>query len=444
MISQEYLKSISGRVKEAYTVSDGVLDTGAVGALGLGGLSTSASLSHLVKQLKFIAKYNPEILGGAGSKSLAKALKSLRAGDVLVYGDSVAGGPSLINKLPGYYTGSGGMGGFDEHAVYLQQLDDRYGKGGARGLRAVTPTEQTDTRSMKVLREIFDDPTYRPKTYSPRVKALESAIKQSLLKALGLADHGRGGPLRGGEFRNYVDAIRSLPASYVKQHEKLQKQKPDFRTGHISKREHQRILRHPELASTASEYFTPYDASEAAPFSVLRAKDKDLDLSSKRLRNIAKDTISEGDMAVASLRRRFLPSWLTEATDRARSYINPRRSNQAPTCAGGSCYVATGKGRTLLPSDLRYNKDFSVAKDYLPRAYLKARTGERSVAKGMEKLKHSMRGGAFRSSVPGLLVGGALTGLGAAPLLRHAVGGAKQAPKFDLNKFVTESLSKSK
>ena len=428
MISQEYLKSISGRVKKAYTVSDGVLDTGAVGALGLGGLSTSASLSHLVKQLKFIEKYNPEILGLKKGQSLSNAVRQMRAGDVVVYGDPMSGGPSLINKLPGYYAGSGGMGGIDEHAVYLQQLDDRYGKGGERGLRAITPTEQTDTRSMKVLREIFDDPNYRPKTYSPRIKALEAAIKRSLLKA---------------QAGNYVDAISSLPSSYVKQHEKLQKQKPNFRTGQISKREHQRILRHPELASTVSDYFYPV-GDEAVPFSVLRPKEKDLAKSSRRLRNIAKDTISEGDMVLASAKRRIMPAWLTEGLDNVQRYLNPRQSKQAPTCAGGSCYVATGKGRTLLPSDLRYDKSFQAAKDYMPADYLKARTGERSVAKGMEKLKHSMRGGAFRSSVPGLLVGGALTGLGAAPLLRHAVGGAKQAPKFDLNKFVTESLSKSK
>ena len=424
MISSDYLQNIPSRVKKAYSASDAALDTGGAGLLGVSGLTGSAALSHLAKQLRFIAKYNPEIIGGADSKSLAKALKSLRAGDVIVYGDSVAGGPSLINKLPGYYTGSGGMGGFDEHAVYLQQLDDRYGKGGAKGLRAITPTEQTDTRELKALRKIFNDSDYRPKTYSPRVKAMEAAIKRSLLKA---------------QAGNYIDAISSLPSSYVKHHEKLQKQKPNFRTGQISKREQQRILRHPDLTYTASEYFTPGAASEAAPFSVLRAKDKDLDLSSKRLRNIAKDTISEGDMAVASLRRRFLPSWLTEATDRARSYINPRRSKQAPTCAGGACYVATGKGRTLLPSDLRYNKDFNVAKDYLPQAYLKAKTGEKSIAEGMKSLKRSMRGGAIRSSLPGLGISALTAAPGVATLLRNR--NALTKPKFNLEKFVSSQMS---
>ncbi len=428
MVSQDYLRTIPANVKLAYALTDGAVDTFGVGSLGLGGLTASTSLSHLARQLKFIAKYNPEILGLKNGQSLSSALRSMRAGDVVVYGDSVAGGPSLINKLPGYYAGSGGMGGFDEHAVYLQQLNDRYGKGGAKGLRAITPTEQTDIEGLKYLRKIFGD-DYRPKTYSPRVKALEAAVKRSLPKFMA---------------GKYFRAASGIPREYRKQRSKIMQRQgaPNRRSGQITKRQHERILRNPELASRTTDYFV--DGVDSSPFSVLRPKEVDLATNSKRLRNIARDTISEGDMMLASGKRRIMPQWLTEGIDKARRYLNPGLSNQAPTCAGGSCYVATGKGRTLLPSDLRYNKSFEPAKDYLPADFLKAKTGERSVAKGLKKLKSNMRTGALRSAAPGLLVSGGFMGLGMAPFVSRLVSGAKQLPKFDLNQFVTDSLSKFK
>ena len=433
MVSQAYLKTIPANVKLAYAVADGAVDALSAGSFGLGGISASASLSHLARQLKFISKYNPEVLGLKKGQTITDALKTMRAGDVVVYGDPTSGGPSAINKIPGYYAGSGGMGGFDEHAVYLQQLNDRYGKGGAKGLRAITPTEQTDTEGLKYLRKIFGD-DYRPKTYSPRVKALEAAVKRSLLKSQGRGEH--------------FKAITSFPGEYRKQRDKIMRRQgsPNYRTGQISKKQHERILRNPALATRTADYFVggpEYGPEYSAPFSVLRPEEVDLDMNSKRLRNIAKDTISEGDMMLASAKRRIMPAWLTEGVDKARRYLNPRLSNQAPTCAGGSCYVATGKGRTLLPSDLRYSKGFQPAKDYLPADYLKATTGERSVGKGIKKLKSNMRLGAIRSSMPGLLFSGGMTGLGLAPRLMLG-GAAKQVPKFNLNQFVTDKLSKFK
>jgi len=54
-----------------------------------------------------------------------------------------------------------------------------------------------------------------------------------------------------------------------------------------------------------------------------------------------------------------------------------------------------------------------------------------------------MRLGAIRSSMPGLLFSGGMTGLGLAPRLMLG-GAAKQVPKFNLNQFVTDKLSKFK
>ena len=445
MISKEYLQNISGNIKkasekQAYTYNDGVLDSSGAFLAGSGGVIAETNLRHLLRQLAYLKKYNPTLLDGAKSKGFTSALKRMRDGDVLTFGDKSSRGRArrrgdgLFRKA--YEAGSGGYGGIDEHALVLQKLDPRWTGGGDKGLRAAVTTQMTipDNKSdVKRLKEILNiDRNSGGRIFNQR-SGIHSALDKVLTDPMLLTE----------------------PKKLLKRVNKELKNSATKSSGKVTMDQLDDLLRY--MQPTTREAF----GDSSVPYSILRPKNYDRAAAQARLANTSKDTISAMDMVDAASRRRAMPEWMTEATDKAMNFINPNRSRQAQTCAGGACYTATGKGKTLLPSDLRFNKELDVVGDYMPKRYLWDRYGE--IPKGtdlagarklkeefdavgaLKQLKKDMRKSSWRTALPGLAFGALRVGGGAAMLGRNLFrDAAKEIPKFDLNKFVTDSLSKFK
>lgn len=445
MVSKEYLKNISANVqlvaeKRAYTYGDGVMDSSGAFLAGSGGLIAETNVRHLLRQLAYLKKYNPALLDGAKSKSFSNALKRMRDGDVITFGDpSLRGkarrqGTDLFRKA--YESGSGGYGGIDEHALLLQKLDPTWTGGGDPGLRAAVTTQMTvpDRKSdVKQLKEILEI----DRKSGGRIFNQRSGVHAALSRVLTNPE------------------LLASPKKLLRAVNKEMANSAGKGTGAVTAAQLDDLLRY--MQPTTREAFS----NSSVPYSILRPKNYDRAATQARLRDTAKDTIGAMDMTDAATRRRFMPEWLTEATDKAMEYVLPNRSNQAPTCGGGACYTATGRGKTLLPSDLRFNKDLDVVEDYMPKRYLFDRYGE--VPKGtsladarkikdefdavgaLAKLKNDMRKASWRTALPGLAFGAGRMGVGAAMLGRNLfTGAAKQVPKFNLNQFVTDQLSKFK
>jgi len=337
--------------------------------VGAGGVSAGTSADILRKQLKHIKQYNPTIVSAspnkAHPKSVLKLLSKLRDGDVMISGE--APGLTKAKKLSvaiGDMFGDmfgGSMGGFDDHAaVITKEL-----KG---GLRTLVPTH------------ILDNPKGRR---TPWVPAGSKGVKNFM------AGKHSGKHLLGDPIKRYrlaqAQAKKPLTASQLN-----------------------KILR-TELINTREDLLSLAHKREAVPFSILRPKEYDRAKTHKYLREVGNTTFSYPDMIQSAVQRRFMPRWATDLLEKARTKLRPGASQQGASCAGGVCKAIMGKGTYNLPSDIRQMKEFDTVMDVLPEHALKRMGG---TPKNLAPVRKIMRRGAFGTSIPGMLGGLGLLGLG--------------------------------
>jgi hypothetical protein len=150
-INANLVEELRARQRAGGNTRRDLIDTGFIGA---GGVTGTSAADILRKQYKFIRDYNPTSVytGDApvrglkrGAKSVADVAKSLREGDVIVYGlDDPWRGFAPKGQLGwkdkimqrAYQTVSGGMGGFDEHSTLVHRVPGSRGK-----LQAIYPAQ---------------------------------------------------------------------------------------------------------------------------------------------------------------------------------------------------------------------------------------------------------------------------------------------------------------
>jgi len=385
--------------------------------VGAGGVSAGTAGDFLRKQLKHIKQYNPTIVSASPDRShtksvLRRILPMLREGDVLVHGDMPidvkdvarqkelqkqlkslnsqirAAGGEVPKRAPGaaikrtaeriarYVTdlGSGGMGGFDEHAKIFTRPKTRgiksYGP-----LISVTPTH------------VPDNPRGRR---TPWVPAAEKARK-NLMSGRRTRRHLVGDPIK--RYRLAQAAAR----------------KP------ISQNKLNALLK--DTATASDELLDFASKKEPIPFSIMRPKEYSQRQAHQYLRQVANTTFDTADTWQAALQRRLMPRWASDLIEKVRTKIRPGASQQGTNCAGGVCKAILGKGAYNLPSDLRHMKEFDTVVDVMPENVLKRMGG---TAKNLDPVRKIMRRGAFRGSLPGVLGGLGLMGLGAYGAMKRA------------------------
>ena len=385
-----------------------------VSLVGAGGVSAGTAGDFLRRQLKYIKQYNPTIVSASPDRFAPKSvlrhvLPKLREGDVLVHGDMpidvkevarqkhllklrkelnrqlrAAGGtpkPTPMSaiklnaqKLVRAITdmGSGGMGGFDEHAKIFTR-PKRHGIQSYGPLRSVTPTV------------IPDNPKGRR---TPWVPAAERARKNVATR--------KG---RRQLFRDPVEAVKRVYGRY--RLAQAQARKPVTQP-QLNKLLSDTVAGSDELLDLASK-------KEPMPFSIMRPKEYSQQKAHKYMRQVANTTVDNADTWQAAVQRRLMPRWASDLIEKVRTKIRPGASQQGTNCAGGVCKAILGKGTYNLPSDFRQMKEFETVMDVMPENALKRMGG---TPKNLEPVRKIMRRGAFRGSLPGLLGGLGLMGLG--------------------------------
>jgi hypothetical protein len=271
------------------------------------------------------------------------------------------------------------MGGFDDHAAVITKEPKAVGSG---GLRSVVPTQ------------ILDKPKGRRTPWVPAANKARKTIASQK-----------------GRKKFFRDPIKTIKQIYGRYQLAQAQAKKGLTADQLNKTlMTNTVSTYDDLLNMAHKT-TPLNAipEGPVPFSILRPKEYDRAKTHKYLREVGNTTFSPLDTAQAATQRRFAPRWATDLLEKVRTKLRPGASQQGTNCAGGVCKALTGKGTYNLPSDLRQMKEFDTVMDVLPEHALKRMGG---TPKNLAPVRKIMRRGAFGASVPGLLGGLGLTGLG--------------------------------
>ena len=276
--------------------------------------------------------------------------------------------------------GSGGMGGFDEHAKIFTRPKipgtQSYGP-----LISVTPTH------------IPDNPTGRR---TPWVPAAAKARKNVAT--------------RKGRRQFFRDPVKSVKRIYDRYRlAQAQARKP------VSQDQLNKLLR--GTIEGSDELLDLASKDRPLPFSIMRPKKYSQRQAHQFMRQVANTTVDNPDNWQAALQRRLMPRWASDLIEKVRTKIRPGASQQGTNCAGGVCKAILGKGAYNLPSDFRQMKEFDTVVDVMPENVLKRMGG---TPKNLDPVRKIMRRGAFRGSLPGMLGGLGLMGLGAYGAMKRA------------------------
>lgn len=425
--------------------------------VGAGGISAGTSADFLRRQLKYIKQYNPTVVTSGTTNpwyagtARERVMPLIREGDVLVYGDSLrspdAAGlrgtrPGLTQRMlakPGAKMTiknrtalgqkkqnilkeiedidrraaqqvrknvrvknmrdllSGGMGGFDEHSELITR-SSKYPRDPLRSVLATNVAVNPAARRSPGVAMAIRGLTEFPKKYLHNIASAKKKGTSGGRAALPAFRRAWSGVL-GDQFqqrRRFVD-----PAA-----------KGSLTTSQLDDVLHQTYKQGPRGRTQGSmpmwQRLTVM-GREPTPFSILRPKNYSQTKAHKYLKQVGNTTFAMPDTIQSVGLRRLMPRWATDLVEKIRNKVSPGASQAGAQCAGGVCKAVTGKGAYNLPSDLRHMKEFETVGDFIPQSALK-QTG--ATRKNLEPLRKLMRTGAFKASLPGLIGGLGLAGLG--------------------------------